>query len=29
VTGHKTIEMLYRYVREQRAFLDSPSAGLV
>ena len=29
VTGHKTIEMLYRYVREQKLFADSPSAGLV
>ena len=29
VTGHKTVEMLYRYVREQKLFADSPSAGLV
>lgn len=29
VTGHKTVEMLYRYVREQRLFADSPSAGLI
>lgn len=28
-TGHKTLEVLYRYVREQEAFKDSPSAGLV
>lgn len=29
VTGHKTLEVLYRYVREQEAFKDSPAAGLV
>lgn len=28
-TGHKTLEVLYRYVREQELFKDSPSAGLV
>lgn len=28
-TGHKTLEVLYRYVREQEMFKDSPSAGLV
>jgi hypothetical protein len=29
VTGHKTLEVLYKYVREQEMFKDSPSAGLV
>lgn len=29
VTGHKTLEVLYKYVREQEAFKDSPAAGLV
>lgn len=28
-TGHKTLEVLYRYVREQEMFKDSPSAGLI
>jgi integrase len=28
-TGHKTLEVLYKYVREQELFKDSPSAGLV
>jgi site-specific recombinase XerD len=28
-TGHKTLEVLYRYVREQELFKDSPAAGLV
>lgn len=29
VTGHKTLEVLYRYVREQELFKDNPAAGLV
>ena len=29
VTGHKTLEVLYRYVREQEMFRDNPAAGLI